>query len=74
MSRRRLLIVCAVALAVGALYVGYRVWYTPLESEARTTGEPAPSFTLTDHVGQSVSLDSLLSRGPAVIIFYRGHW
>ena len=35
---------------------------------------PAPSFTLTDHRGEKVSLADLTRRGPAVLVFYRGYW
>ncbi|MEZ4454032.1 MAG: hypothetical protein R3B09_31540 [Nannocystaceae bacterium] len=34
----------------------------------------APPFTGVDALGQSVSLDHLLVAGPAVLVFYRGHW
>ena len=34
----------------------------------------APPFTGVDAEGQSVSLDGLLAAGPAVLVFYRGHW
>ncbi|MBL9023923.1 MAG: redoxin domain-containing protein [Myxococcales bacterium] len=37
-------------------------------------GQVAPDFTLSSHDGQAVSLDSLVARGPAVLVFYRGHW
>ncbi|GEM_PF-1266167 len=34
----------------------------------------APEFTLPDSAGTAVSLDELLATGPAVLVFYRGHW
>ena len=34
----------------------------------------APDFSLPDQQGRAVSLASLLERGKAVIVFYRGHW
>jgi hypothetical protein len=37
-------------------------------------GEAAPKFTLPNAVGEHVSLDSLLARGPVVLSFYRGRW
>ncbi len=37
-------------------------------------GVVAPDFALPSHDGASVSLSSLLADGPAVVIFYRGHW
>ena len=37
-------------------------------------GQPAPKFSLPNAAGESVSLDSLLARGPVVLSFYRGRW
>src|SRR5437762_9566679 len=37
-------------------------------------GEAMPPFILPDESGGLVSLDSLISRGPAIVMFYRGHW
>ncbi len=37
-------------------------------------GDVMPSFHLPDEAGRLVSLESLLERGPAVVIFHRGHW
>jgi peroxiredoxin len=37
-------------------------------------GEPMPPFALPDETGRLLSLQSLISRGPAVVMFYRGHW
>lgn len=34
----------------------------------------APSFSLPDQQGRTVSLDSLIGSGRAVLVFYRGHW
>lgn len=34
----------------------------------------APAFTLPSHDGRTVSLSELLARGPALVVFYRGHW
>ena len=41
---------------------------------ASRTGAKAPEFALPDAQGNTVSLQSLLSTGPAVVVFYRGHW
>lgn len=35
---------------------------------------PAPDFALTSHLGGVVRLSELTARGPAVVVFYRGHW
>lgn len=38
------------------------------------TEQVAPAFALPDQNGQTVALSSLLATGPAVLVFYRGHW
>ncbi len=37
-------------------------------------GESAPLFTSTDQDGNTVSLQTILQKGPAVLVFYRGQW
>ena len=37
-------------------------------------GEKAPAFRLENTSGGVISLDSLLSKGPLVLGFYRGKW
>ncbi len=37
-------------------------------------GDPMPPFVLPDETGRLVSLPSLISRGPVIVMFYRGHW
>ena len=37
-------------------------------------GEQAPDFTLPNAVGRPVRLETELSKGPVVVIFYRGIW
>jgi len=37
-------------------------------------GRVAPRFSLPNAVGEQVSLDHLLSKGPVVVSFYRGIW
>jgi len=34
----------------------------------------APGFSLADQSGKKRSLSQLTSEGPAVLVFYRGHW
>ena len=65
----------AVLVAGSALVLGACGWWnlttrTPPLAESRK----APSFTLPDQSGKSVALDQLLEHGPAVVVFYRGHW
>ncbi|MEM1033316.1 MAG: hypothetical protein AAF928_09040 [Myxococcota bacterium] len=44
----------------------------------RAPGPPttasAPPFALRSHRDATVRLDELTGRGPAVLVFYRGHW
>lgn len=37
-------------------------------------GEMMPPFMLPDDSGRLVTLPSLLARGPAAVMFFRGHW
>lgn len=39
-----------------------------------SVGDTLASFSLSDATGTAVSLDDILSGGPAVIVFYRGGW
>lgn len=41
---------------------------------APAPGEQMPEFMLPDQHGRLVSLSDLLSRGPVVVAFHRGHW
>jgi peroxiredoxin len=37
-------------------------------------GDPMPPFVLPDETGRLVSLEQLLRKGPAAVVFHRGHW
>jgi peroxiredoxin len=37
-------------------------------------GEPMPEFMLPDQQGRLVSLSDLITAGPVVVAFHRGHW
>ena len=41
---------------------------------APAPGERMPPFLLPDQDGHLTNLEDLLSRGPAVVSFHRGHW
>lgn len=43
-------------------------------NDAIKVGQKGPGFELPDVEGQSVSLDTLLEKGPLVLTFYRGSW
>ena len=45
-----------------------------IDRQSLKTGEVAPDFTLPSARAAKVSLYRVLSRGPAVIAFYRGAW
>ncbi|HST12183.1 MAG TPA: peroxiredoxin-like family protein [Terriglobales bacterium] len=45
-----------------------------LAANSLGVGARAPEFTLPDHNGKPVSLTELLSRGRAVLCFFRGRW
>lgn len=65
------------ATALLALAGGAAVWSgCALETRGPALAEraKAPDFTLRSHQGARVALSELLRRGPAVIVFYRGHW
>ncbi|MFZ5617729.1 MAG: peroxiredoxin-like family protein [Pseudomonadota bacterium] len=43
-------------------------------SAAPMIGDPLPDFLLPDQSGKLLSLSSLLTEGPVVVAFLRGHW
>jgi peroxiredoxin len=43
-------------------------------ASAPRIGEKLPRFVLPDQTGRLISLDTLLSQGPVVVAFLRGHW
>jgi hypothetical protein len=68
-------VVTAGAIASGTLGVGSTTGCR-LRTEQAPAAEQAlaPDFELPSHEGRAVSLRQLLARGPAVLVFYRGHW
>lgn len=51
-----------------------RVTASSLAAHALKVGDAAPDFILPDAHGLPVRFRSLLSRGPVVVVFYRGGW
>ena len=47
---------------------------TDIENRALKVGDRAPSFTLFNQDHVEVASTELLSRGPLVVSFFRGHW
>ena len=64
------------ALAVLAIVGGLAcsILSTPRRGPGAADRGVAPEFSLPDANGRSVSLKGLLATGPAVLVFYRGHW
>ena len=46
----------------------------PAPEEASAASKPAPDVTVRNAEGQAVALASTWQSGPAVLVFYRGHW
>ncbi len=42
--------------------------------KALKAGDTAPAFSLTNAGGETIDSKALLSKGPLVILFYRGKW
>jgi peroxiredoxin len=45
-----------------------------LANRALRAGSMAPAFRLREYIGQHISLQELISTGPAIVHFYRGSW
>ena len=51
-----------------------RVADSDLAKTALNVGDAAPDFTLPGATGETVSLGTLLAKGPVLLTFYRGEW
>ena len=63
-----------VALLAGAAYTAVRHIPTPSDPPLVKQGDTFPEFTLPDQDGKLVSLASLRSQGPVVVVLFRGSW
>ncbi|MDW7739793.1 MAG: peroxiredoxin-like family protein [Bacillota bacterium] len=45
-----------------------------IEKNALKTGDQLPEFKLKNAIGDTINIYELLSKGPLIIIFYRGAW
>jgi peroxiredoxin len=52
----------------------HRLQATHVGRAAPQSGDLFPAFYLPDEQGRVVSLEDVLSEGPAAIVFHRGHW
>ena len=66
----------SLALLLGALVclAAACSWRLHTRAPAKSELSVAPDFALPDYRGGVVTLDGLLAKGPAVVIFYRGYW
>ena len=71
MRRSSLLVLVAVVLALTAAIACARL---VTKAPPVETGQTAAELSLPDHRGGTVTLEGLTSRGPAVVVFYRGFW
>ncbi|MEM7158817.1 MAG: hypothetical protein AAF799_38600 [Myxococcota bacterium] len=63
------------ALMVVAALMGSGALACRLETQTPPIAEPmAPDFQLPAHDGAQVTLGKLIEEGPAILVFYRGHW
>lgn len=49
-------------------------YYKAKEREGLKVGEKIENFSAQNSDGDTITLQSLLAKGPLVIVFYRGHW
>ncbi len=75
-TNRRGRIFAGVGVALTTLYGVAFFWLAALPATAGTpvVGKPVPSFILPDQNGHMVSLEEAHADGPALLVFYRGHW
>lgn len=69
-SRRR----CFSGGAAAVLLLTAACHGLPARGEVAEVREPAPAFSLPAHDGPAIALRDLLAHGPALVVFYRGHW
>lgn len=56
------------------MYFMFVMSVQPEAPNAPAVGERIADFTLPNQEGRPVSLASLHANGPALLVFYRGHW
>lgn len=74
-KRWRVRVVNGISFLFIALFMyGFFVMGSVPQSPEFARLDAAPSFALADHHGATVRLDELRQTGPALLVFYRGHW
>ena len=61
-------------LLLGAFIYGFEVWARLPGDPAFEKQEEAADFRLPDASGRPVSLSEAVSRGPVLLVFFRGRW
>jgi hypothetical protein len=51
-----------------------RLAQSGIADQSLKVGDKAPTFSLSNGAGKTVSSNELLSKGPLVVSFYRGGW
>ena len=69
--KRPLLLLCVVTPCV-LWACGF--WFLKTRDAPIKVADTAPEFVLADARGVNVSLNEMTRLGPAVMVFYRGHW
>ena len=73
-SWRRWLAAAASVAALGGVAGTYAACTIETRSPSLAERARAPEFSLKSHQGATVTLTELVRNGPAVVVFYRGHW
>jgi len=73
-GRRAIIIVVAAAVAASAAVAMFACGRLVPRAPGPGLQAVAPQFQLLDQSGNSVALSELTAAGPAVVVFYRGHW
>lgn len=75
LTRRKLIVGISALAALGGLIstasclLSVSTRTPPIAEQAK-----APEFSLPDQRGQTQSLNGLVAKGPALVVFYRGYW
>lgn len=56
------------------LFLQFIILSNNLTDKAKKTGEQAPGFELSNALGNKVTLDEYLKKGPVILTWYRGGW
>lgn len=66
--------VCALSLIFTFVLFNFLFREPPARSGVATLSTAAPLMTLPDQDGRPLALADVVRQGPALLVFYRGHW